>query len=80
MLLPNLINHLITATETTTEAGVENLTGILEKGSEVLTWIIGNVGSVGTAIMSNDLLLLGTFVGVAGTVFNFFRSLLHTQA
>lgn len=72
-----LLTRALYATDTTTTSGVTDLTGILDKGSEVFTWIISHVGEAGTAIMSNDLLLLGTFVAVAGSVINFFVRLLH---
>ena len=58
-------------------AGASDLTSLLSKGTEVFTWIFGNIGMVGTTIMSNDLMLLGVVVGISGTVINFFKSLLH---
>lgn len=54
-----------------------DLTTLLAKGTEVFTWVFGHIGEVGTAIMSNDILLIGVVISISGTVIGFFKSLLH---
>ena len=54
-----------------------DLATLLEKGTQVFTWVFGHIGEVGTAIMSNDILLIGVIIGLSGTIIGFFKSLLH---
>lgn len=60
-----------------TEAAASSLSGILDNIGSLFTSAMGWMGSVGTAVVSTPLLLVGVLVGFIGIGVSLFKRLTH---
>ena len=60
------------------EEGASVMSGLLENGTTVLTWVLTSIGEVCEVIVAQPLLLLGTICMLIGFVYGIIRRSIST--